>query len=511
MFVSDKALEGIMDSQLAKEAMQRLENASDKAAETKSFPPLRTREQPGPFPIDALPSALLAMTVNAADCVQVSHGMAACLALGAVSAAVVGRFSVRVGADYTEPCQLFIAVGARPSERKSACMELLYRPLYAYEEQENIRRAPEVKKSLEIRGMLEEGIARARKTGDRGKLEAALSELEGHQDVKPFELLLSDATPEALSRALARNDGRMALVSSEGAFLSILSGAYAGRGEANVDVVLKGYSGEPVRVERIGRAGERIQRANLSMCLAVQPDILEKFLNDPTLLGRGMASRFLVCLPESLVGKRSLHGVSMDTSAALLWSRTLTNLLNDEGRELPLSQEALAVSERWFMDIESELGPGGQLCELGAGWGGKLSGNTLRIAGLLTLMTPGRARVEADCMQSAVQIARWFLSHAKSLMAGSGDLSPEAEEMLRYLVRRGEGVVAATVVKNVVRKKTVFKQTDAFEMAMAELEREGYIQLNHECLRASAGRPTGPVIHLHPDLLPKTRKKQTRD
>ena len=296
------------------------------------------RELPGEFPLTALPSLALAMVVNVSDSVQVSYGMTACMVLGAVSAAAAGRLSVRVSKDYEEPLQLFIAAGANPSERKSACMGMVFHSLNEYEIEENARRAPAVRHYKESRELLEEGIARAKKSGDRLKMSDLIDELNSMQEVKDYELLLTDATPEALSRAMSRNGGRMALVSSEGAFLNILAGGYSSGGAANVDVVLKGYSGEPVRVERIGRGSEKITKASLSLCLAVQPDLLETFLSDPTLAGRGMASRFLCCLPQSRVGARTLAGIPAKQEVLDAFGHRLREILSKpEGTELTLS------------------------------------------------------------------------------------------------------------------------------------------------------------------------------
>jgi hypothetical protein len=465
------------------------------------------RELPGEFPLTALPSLALAMVVNVSDSVQVSYGMTACMVLGAVSAAAAGRLSVRVSADYEEPLQLFIAAGANPSERKSACMGMVFHSLNEYEIEENARRAPAVRHYKESRELLEEGIARAKKSGDRLKMSDLIDELNSMQEVKDYELLLTDATPEALSRAMSRNGGRMALVSSEGAFLNILAGGYSSGGAANVDVVLKGYSGEPVRVERIGRGSEKITKASLSLCLAVQPDLLETFLSDPTLAGRGMASRFLCCLPQSRVGARTLAGIPAKQEVLDAFGHRLREILSKpEGTELTLSPEAYSVCSAWFQEIEKSLGPGGELAEVGQGWGGKLSGNTLRLAGLMQLLTLQPDTVSEKTMRGAVEIARWFRDHALRLMGGDGELSPEANEVLQWLVRRGEAKIIARLAKNALRRRKSMAKSDTVEIALEELKNAGYIQLASPPRNEAAGRPAGDMLLLHPDLLQKNKR-----
>ena len=42
----------------------------------------------------------------------------------------------------------------------------------------------------------------------------------------------------------------------------------------NIDVLLKGHSGDSIRVDRIGRNSESIMNPSLSVLLAVQPNVL---------------------------------------------------------------------------------------------------------------------------------------------------------------------------------------------------------------------------------------------
>ena len=469
--------------------------------------PLPGREPPVAFPLADLPGTVTAMTVMLSDSVQVSFEMAACMVLGAVSTAAAGRVKVRVDASHEEPCQLFIAIGADPSERKSACMSLAFEGLYRWEREEKERRAPAVRHCQETKALLEEGITRARKAGDRQRMADLIDELNGMEEVKPVRLILTDTTPEALSRAMAQNGGRMAVVSSEGQFFNILAGSYSGSGAANLDVVLKGYSGEPVRVERIGREGDEIDRACLSLCLAVQPAMLGEFLNDPTLAGRGMASRFLVCMPESRVGGRATSGMAIKADVMEVFASALEWVLGQEELTLTLSAEAYARYDLWFQEVERQLGPGGELADLGQGWGGKLCGNTARIAALMQLTRRDEARrmvVDGEVMGWAIGLARWFRDQALRLMGGEKGLSPEANEALAYMVRKGETVFPVTEIRAKLRWRRGLKTAELVESALDELAEHGYIRLLPAPPWSGTGRPPKPRYELHPELRRRT-------
>ena len=512
MFVTRKALEAAANSpgalKIIEIAKQEMEAAQ--AAAYNSDPEPRLWEQlPGMaparlFPMEALPVLGHAMVMMVADSVQVSPDMAACLLLGAVSSAATGKAVVRVNDAHEEPCQLFIVVGANPSERKSACLAAMFEPIYRYTREENIRRAPLIRHSEDLREAMANRLAQAKRAGDMNKVVELSDDLAAQSEVKPYQLMLSDTTTEALAQAMARNGGRMAVVSTEGVLLSVLSGLYNKSGEANLDVVLKGYSGEPVMVARVGRAGENIDKASLTLCLAVQPDILSTFLNNTALAARGMASRFLAAMPRSMVGKRVSKGIPMSEDVQMEFSRRLESLLQYEGTiALSLSKEAWIVYDAWFDEVEQALKPGGTLAEVGQGWGGKLCGNTARIAGLLSLMKGDWKEIDGQTMKNAVLIARWFQEHALRLMGGEDALTPEAREALQYLLKRGEAKVSSGAVRNVLRKRKAFLRADVVDNALAELETHGYARLAAPEPNGTKGRPLCPLLELHPDLLVK--------
>ena len=296
----------------------------------------------------------------------------------------------------------------------------------------------------------------------------------------------------------------MAVVSSEGAFFTILAGGYTTNGAANVDVVLKGYSGEPVKVERVGRPGERIDRASLSLCLAVQPEMLADFLSDPTLTGRGMASRFLAAMPESRVGDRATLGIPPSPELQERFAARLEAILRaKEEIVLTLTPEAFAAYDAWFREVERSLKPGGELADLGQGWGGKLCGNTIRLAGLITLSREDRREISGDAMSKAIRMAKWFRDQALRLMGGENGLSPEANEALGWLVRRGEAEISATQVKNILRKRKPFPRAESVDLALDELETNRFIRRFTVQGNEVTGRPRGLMIQLHPGLLAK--------
>jgi hypothetical protein len=435
------------------------------------------------FPLHALASPCREMVEAVALSLQVDPGMAACFLLAVASAALLGRVSIRVYGDYCEYIQLQIAICANPSERKSSVISYMIAPLHDYIQEENTKRKPDVARQAARLNMLRkqwEGAARKGHESDLLQLTDDISAAEASA-AHYIELLLTDTTPEALGAFMARNGGCAAILSGEGGIINILAGAYSD--QVNLDVILKGYSGEPVAVERIGRAPVRIDRAALTIGIAVQPQLLSQFLNNDVLRGRGLHARFLYVLPPSMVGHRVVRdAVSVPDTVKLAYAYRIRELAKLQSasvaHELTLSPGALDAYYTWAQEVENQSGPGGLLDNVADGWGGKLAGYTVRIAGVLKMLeNPDPAmQIQAQHIASAVETARFFMAHTLAATGRNTGLSHEAAEVLEEIKRQRQEVFKPSAMRQKLRFRTCFKADGVVDGAMLELEEAGYIR-----------------------------------
>jgi Protein of unknown function (DUF3987) len=98
--------------------------------------------------------------------------------------------------------------------------------------------------------------------------------------------------------------------SAEGGVFDIIGGRYNGN-VPNLDVWLKGHSGDPIRIDRKGRPPEYIPRPALTLGLMMQPDVLKSIAAQKTFRGRGLLARFMYAMPVSKVGRRATATASM--------------------------------------------------------------------------------------------------------------------------------------------------------------------------------------------------------
>ena len=208
------------------------------------------------FPIDALPKDLADYVSAVAESTQTPIDMAGALSLSALSVCLQGKYKIQGKADWLEPLNTYLLAIAPPSERKSAVQHAMVKPINDFEIEYNKRNAASVeankmqKRILERRQKaIEDALAKGK--AEPEELTQIAQEITDFVEVRPLQLYVDDITTEKLVSVLSANQGRAALISSEGGIFDTLAGIYTKN--VNIDVMLKGYSGDPIRVDRIGR------------------------------------------------------------------------------------------------------------------------------------------------------------------------------------------------------------------------------------------------------------------
>lgn len=383
------------------------------------------------FPIDALPDALKDYVVDVAESTQTPIDMAGVASLAIMSIAMQPRYKVVGKSDWEEQLSLYCMIVAEPSDRKSAVFNQIIKVIQSFEADYNERHSIDVLKSQEEHSSLEKRYKKATKDYENGKItkdeyDEAFSKYSSHKVIKPISLTLDDVTSESLTNEIESQDGCIALVSSEGGIFDILSGSYTNF--PNIDIFLKGYSGDFIKVSRIGRPSLYVKNPRLTILLTVQPKVLENVVNNGTFTGRGLSARFLYSIPKSLVGSRRFETKPIDFDNKKRFSDLIHEILNEPRtvtKFISLSDDAYSLLKDYYESFESRLIT--DLKEIG-GWAGKLVGNILRISALITrarnvrydafLYTPSTDdsaewMVQKEDMENAIRLGDYFLEHAR--------------------------------------------------------------------------------------------------
>lgn len=465
-----------------------------------------------PFPVESLPPPLRKMAKAAAENLQVAVDMTAVAGLTVISLCVQGKFIINPKPGWIEQLNLYAAVGARPSDRKTPALAVMTRPLHAFEKAENERRAPLVEQYRTKKAILEKRISclkelagKPTKKGeavdldDITELQYQLADLE-REAVKPLRLLADDVTPEALVSLMAANDGRMGIVSDEGGVFDIIAGRYSS-GKVNLDVFLKSYSGGYLRIDRMGRPPEVIEHPSLTMLLMVQPVVLETIMGNQDFAGRGFLARPLYSLPASTVGHRAYDTLPIPRNVEEDYACLIETLLSvpelGEARVIRVSPEAHQEAKRFAEELEPKLADDlGGLDDL-EGWAGKYHGQVMRIAGIihccLHAENAAERPVSLNTMKHAEIIGGYFLEHAKAAFQIMGMTDTKEVKDAKYILKRihSSGLYDTT-------KRELFRQCDGRMRSMEEMEPglkvlvdRGYIRIDKI---KTGGRPTEKII-----------------
>ena len=466
-----------------------------------------------PFPVDALPSDIGEYVEAVAESTQTPVDMGGTSALAFISTCCQGKYVIRGKADWYEPDNIFGNVIAAPSERKSAVLHAIVRPGDNYEAQYNLRNAARFESSrmqkriLERRQRaIEEKVAKGNAEG--GELDRIAQDIAGFEETKPLQLYVDDITTEKLVSVMASNRGRAALISSEGGIFDTLAGIYTKN--VNIDVMLKGYSGDTIRVDRIGRESESIMNPSLTILLMTQPKVVSDVLGNQTFRGRGLTARFLYCLPTSSVGERKFQSVPISDDVYQRYEQKIVNLLEEEDHNPPrvitLSAEASEMLTAFAEEIEPKMKA--EYAEI-ADWVGKLVGNTLRIAGLLCrasvylapeFLSENEALVvDGVTMANAIRLGRYYLSHALAVF----DVIPEAamhRDANRILQMIRERKLTEFDRRMAMRYCRTFKTVAEIQPVLDFLDDYGYIVRKPEKV-FTGGRPPLPKYVVNPVVL----------
>ena len=422
------------------------------------------------FPQGELPFWLQQYADEVSHETQVPREGAALFGLSVISACVAPDVQVRVRGNWVEPLNIYAILALLPAQRKSAVWAAMTRPLQAYEAQLIKESKPIIarEKAARIRRQAKlEGLKRSlhKETVKEkvGKLEQEIEELAlvielAGEPVSP-QLICDDVTPESLATILAQQGGSVALLSAEGGLFDQLSGRYTD-GKVNLDVFLKGHSGDMLRINRRDR-NEIVPNPRLTMALAVQPSVLRAAAQKPEFRQRGLLARFLYAMPTSNLGFRQIApGAASQRSKELYDENVLKLKTAQKMAFLELSDEAEQILQAWEVEIEKTIRPGGSHADI-SDWVGKLAGQTVRLAGLIHLadnvqaLSPWPLSIPGEVMGRAVKFAQYFQGAAQDVFVEMkrSHFIEDARAIAVWARKRDGGLFSAREVRAQMKRR----------------------------------------------------------
>lgn len=341
-------------------------------------------------------------------------------ALGMIAAATRGMIRTQVSPNWIEHSSFYVLTIAETGDGKSQVMNLLRKPLDQYEMNLRADAAKDYGLRLANYEIAQANLKRVKDSMSSGKkskapatqaeLQAAIDEVE---NTKPADIpLLSiggDVTPDKLADLIVQNKD-LAIHDAEGTLFSHLSGTRHGTGSA-WETMLQAFTGDPIKVHRIGRDGGSVAGAHLVINTSVQPIVWKEIISDRKAVGRGAIGRYIVLNAESNIGYRDAaahqsHPIPNDLKDR--WGYVIRELLAiKEPRTFELDDEQVQILISYKSDLEKLLrDPENRL----DGFGSRLPGILIRIAQLFTLIdNPAATSMSTEYLKCALGFGEYLM------------------------------------------------------------------------------------------------------
>lgn len=340
---------------------------------------------------------------------------------------------VQVKPDYHETLTLWVCNAMESGNRKSPVISKISEPLREIEksmaqevkkqrseiEERNFAHTEAIKNSRNAITKIQKGKKNKFLSSDEIDIELnnIENEKEKLEDLPSLpQLTTSDSTPEGIVRLLKENSGYIGILSDEGGILDTINGRY-NNNIPNLDVFLKGYSGDYVSVNRMHNDPISVDSANVAFGISPQPSVLLNIMSDTNLRNRGFIARFCLLLPESRVGYRISLTPSIPSELSHDYSYLLKKLMSINNQLiLCLSTEAFKHWLKLSEETEREMRVSGKFFKI-KDWASKYPGKVIRIAGILHLIknanNPEKTTINIDTFIQAQKIGELVMDHVE--------------------------------------------------------------------------------------------------
>jgi hypothetical protein len=451
------------------------------------------------FPSNIFPPDIDRYLKSVAKSIQVAPEMAYSAALAAFALCMQGRYRVAhpSGNGHTEHLCLYMMIVAAPSERKTSTFDaVIGNILHEWQESRAEAYNTACSNLKADRRCIANQISSLEKRFKSSEPDPETKEKmrklqKEYDELKPPpspDILAGNTTPEAFQIRLKNTGENAGVFADEGGFINLIVGSRDRT--PDIDVFLCGYNGSPCSVDRIGREPLRFSQPLISICLMVQPNIFEKFTEDKTLAGRGLAARFIFCKPASMKGKHDHHKADkIDSAAFSVYKDTMLHFLNQpqlSKREMPVLrfEQAAGANLADYMNQTDRVAANGCYMENEDAYVGKAAGIVMRIAGILHLLweRDPAVPISRETVFRAINLHRYyFIEKARSMHEEAQTelktISKVKSKLLELTIQREKACTTPRDIQQALKGAKGLKRMEDFNGIFEQLESENILQI----------------------------------
>jgi hypothetical protein len=419
------------------------------------------------FPIGSLPPLLQVMVRATAQQTGAPDTLAACCALGVVSASMGAGLAIESRPRRVTPGNLYLLAFVDSGVGKTLTLEEIARPMWDFEadqverwEREILpRRLAERELAAGELRVLRQSVRKVTSTVEREALclqiQARLTALDGLSLAAPV-ILCEDSTTEKLEDLLSRNREVLFSVSGDaGKVLQTLLGRYHRRGFPGDHTYLKAYSLERCRVDRLTRTRVALNHPSLTVLWLSQPDKIGSVYGNRSLWQGGLLGRIMPSVTRGVASRFDRRQAGVPAGVLEGWRALVFDLLKAYHQRgwppqlLHPTHEAIALLDAHFNELVDRRNTDLRAVDpFAARW----NEWAWRLCVVLHAGKHGasahRHEVEAQTARSAISVASYFAEQQLTILAQFADVAKRTDEerVLDWLAcHAGEGITARDV------------------------------------------------------------------
>ena len=482
-------------------------------------------ETPQPFPVESFPPALAGIVVAVARCERVPAALPAVCALGVASAAIGAGLEIVSASDRVTRANLFVLADAESGSGKSQVFRRIAEPIVEHQHQlhESFREKTAPQLASEI-GLLTREIKRletkaAKENTDPKDRERMLGELE-YKNARRTDLLQKNAAPcvicadvtsEKLAVLLAANRETLFSASPEARqIVDIVCGRYNSTKSTDESIYLSGFSGDFLRVDRLGRDPLTLRKPCLSVLWLVQPDAMARLFETETLAQSGFLPRFLTCHTQA-TPKKIVEGEAQAIADAVRgqWAGLIADLLAtyqtaEKPHRVEPSLEAKRLLDDFFNAVVDRRT--GELADVGQ-FASRYGEQAWRVALTFHAALYGRNAqhhsLHPETAQSAITVVQWFVDAQLNVLARTRRQAAEQleTEVLELIENNRERKRQDFTTAREVQRNRIVATAYAARSLLDRMERDGL--LTGEDVRPEHGGKTSRIYRAVKNPVPE--------
>lgn len=429
-------------------------------------------DEPGPFPTNTLPGVYAEMVSTLATTYRVDSAIPSMVMLATLSAALGRGVTCELLPGYTTQANLYIVVVSPSGSGKSSVATPILKPLIDQDEALYVQWQQEVRPGLVTELKLLKSQERRLMSKSPNEVQDELKknirrqiELE-NQMVEP-RLVVEDTTSQQLAILLKGNNESISLLSQDaGDVLNNLLGRYNKTDRVDDSILVRAYSGDPVRVDRVGRQSVQLNKPWISLLLMLQPEKWAAILGNRQLLEGGFVPRCLVAQLTGEVQPFIADTPSADQEVIGRYNREVSALIRSirlGGRRqvIQATPEARQIITQYCNLVVGDMNvviP--ETRSLLSRWGEQACRLSIVLHNAKYGVECDRHPLDEESARAGVTLARWFGSHQIEMCEQQTRLKEEmlCKDVLTYAAKQGGKVTVRDIVRAGLGSTSEIKQ-----------------------------------------------------